>query len=92
MVFLTRILHKIMPFWLPRIETHTSDKSFKLRHNLLKMTGMQKGRMRNCTKLARRGWERNIRISQTTIKAKREEKWLRDIYAQRISAACDEHR
>lgn len=92
MVFLTRILNKFMPSWLPRIETHTSDNSYRRKYNLLKMTGIQKGRMRNCTKLAFRGWERNVRISQTARKERRTERWMRDIFAQRISGACDEHR
>jgi large subunit ribosomal protein L20 len=91
MVQLTQLLRKYMPYWLPRGDhDYNSDKRFLKKVSMFQLTRFYPQRARNCYKLARRMHLKQTKISMRDRADKGDE--LRDLWSQRLWAACDEHR
>jgi len=84
-----------MPNWLPRgakevYPSHTSHKSFMRKHNIRMLTRFIPFRAWNCPKLGFRKWTRVMQREQDNRALKA--MYFKDLFSQRIYAACDEHR
>lgn len=91
MVQLTQTLCKYMPFWMPRGRLDfTTDKAFHRKMMLFKITQYYRYRHRNCYRLAYMRFQNSMLIAQRHRKEKKF--WMKDLFSQRIWAACDEHR
>ncbi|RWS23726.1 hypothetical protein B4U80_08131 [Leptotrombidium deliense] len=75
-----------MPHWLPR---QLGVKSYLKKQSWFKVTQFQPFRWRNCFKLARRVWIKKVDTRQR--KADSKKLLYRDVFTQRIYAACNEN-